>query len=282
MLLQCKNCKRKFRDNYKLRRHYLSYLPYYFGSYICVICDISFETELKLHNHIIKQGHTSEAVDQFDVGKERRTYFDIEHNKYFGSQQTKFEETDIKYLIGHKGVTNLDVQGTIDGLTNSDTINSSSHSKPKDMDFNSRSLTSNLYETINSNPATTSFETNVFKSTIENANCFPEPPVSKSSIKRKVSNVPSTSTYQGNEQSAFENIERRLQSMETRLDNLERTMKFDIQAAKTELIEKIELNMQYQQQLFDIMVKQLKAGTKEALTSMLQGALSSQLPSNQQ
>lgn len=68
------------------------------------------------------------------------------------------------------------------------------------------------------------------------ATAFQSHPLSKSSIKRKVSKVPSA--YQENEQSTFESIERLLGSMESRLDNLERTMKVDIQAAKTEIIEK--------------------------------------------
>ena len=55
MILQCKNCHRFYKGLYKLRRHYLSYLPYYFGSYICVICELSFDSELKLLSHILKK-----------------------------------------------------------------------------------------------------------------------------------------------------------------------------------------------------------------------------------
>ena len=64
MIFQCKNCNHHYKGLYKLRRHYLSYLPYYFGPYICVICELSFDLELKLINHIVRKKHT---------GKERIT-----------------------------------------------------------------------------------------------------------------------------------------------------------------------------------------------------------------
>ncbi|MCU7801090.1 MAG: hypothetical protein KZQ70_13360 [gamma proteobacterium symbiont of Lucinoma myriamae] len=270
-MIKCSNCNKWFRDTYKLRRHYLCYLPYYFGTYICIICEKSFETELKLLNHIIRQKHSSNPIKTFDVKSNRQTFFETENNKYFGTSQVQFEQKDVKYFLNSKGVTNWDVKNTVDKLLISD--------EPKDvepakMDFNTRIVTPNLYDSINSNPATSPFEASALNSETE-TNLFPNPPTSKSSVKRKFSIAPtSTQTYQENEQ--FVNLDRRLQRIEIRLDNLEQS----IQSAKDEITLKIDQNMQYEQQLFNVLQNQLRAGIRDTFASMLQGALTSTRSSN--
>ena len=116
-MLQCLNCKRFYRDLYKLRRHYLTYLPYVFGKYICQICEKSFETELELLDHIFKQKHTSETDGDFDY--KRRHYFESE-GKYFGSKSCEFTSKVISYFINRKCVTNYDVQSYVNKIQNLD------------------------------------------------------------------------------------------------------------------------------------------------------------------
>lgn len=269
-MYQCKNCKKRFRDNYKLRRHFLSYLPYYFGSYICVFCEISFETELKLLKHILKLGHKSESVESCDILAKRKAFFENEDNKYFGSGREKFDESDIDYLIKHKGITNFDIRDVLGTLSNLD----KHEDKQPAMDFNSRIVTPNFYDSINnSSPVTTSFEANVLPPNCEKT-CFPSPPSSKNCLKRKVGCVPSF-TVTSQEQHSTLDFDQRLTLLETRLDNLEDTLKTEIQTIKSDIMSKIDIHMQYQHQLFESSHKQLKQAMRESLKDMLQGALSS-------
>lgn len=269
-MYQCKNCKKRFRDNYKLRRHFLSYLPYYFGSYICVFCEISFETELKLLKHILKLGHKSEPVEPCDILVKRKAFFENEDNKYFGSGLAKFDESDINYLIQHKGVTNFDVKDILGTLSNLDKY----EDKQPAMDYNSRIVAPNFYDSINnSSPVTTSFEANVLQPSSEKTS-FPSPPFSKTCLKRKIGGAPSFTAI-SQEKHATLGIDQRLAQLETRLDNLEVTLKTETQIIKSEILSKIDLNMQYQQQLCESLHKQLKQTMRESLRDMLQGALSS-------
>ncbi len=65
---QCKNCKKLFRTGQKLKRHYLNYLPYFFGFYCCVTCEVKFETKLKLLQHTFSERHKRQAVAaSFDI-----------------------------------------------------------------------------------------------------------------------------------------------------------------------------------------------------------------------
>ena len=88
MILQCKNCHRFYKGFYKLRRLNLSYIPYYFEPYICVICELSFDSESKILSHIVKQ-HTEQNDSNFIIQAQRENYFEKTNNKYVGNLTTK-------------------------------------------------------------------------------------------------------------------------------------------------------------------------------------------------
>lgn len=170
----------------------------------------------------------------------------------------------------HKDVTNFDIRDILGTLSNLDRYGD----KQPAMDYNSRIVTSNFYDPINSpSPVTTRFEANVLHFHSEET-CFPSPPSSKNCLKRKVGCVPSF-TVTSQEQHSILDFDQRLILLETRLDSLEDTLKTEIQTIKSEIMSKIDIHMQYQHQLFESSHKQLKQAMRESLKDMLQGALSS-------
>ena len=151
-MLQCYNCKRFYKDSYKLRRHYLIYLPYYFGKYICVICERNFETELKLLKHILARKREVKDDGNFNVKAKRELFFEKSENKFFGSKSSEFTSKDIKYFINQKCVSNYDVKGSVDKVIDL--------THDVNMDYNSRIVPSDLYDNLGtSDPQTSSLGT---------------------------------------------------------------------------------------------------------------------------
>ena len=171
-MLQCSSCKKYYRNTYAPRRHYLTYLPYYFGSHICIPCERRFESRAKLIKHLIKHNDGLTSQEYVDISLKRQTYFEKKENHYFGIGSNQFDDSDIDHLVERKFTTNLDIYPSNTHLL------SIEHSKvvkeqSEEMDFNSRIVTPNIYEDVNSNPST-SFENNL----IRNDNItFPNPPV---------------------------------------------------------------------------------------------------------
>lgn len=278
LLVQCKNCNKRFKDLYKLRRHYLSYLPFYFGTYMCIECGVNFDTELKLINHIIKKKHSNNLISNFDFASKRKAYFDKEDNKYVGISKSKFDQSDIEYFLKQKGITNLDLNDVIAQLST------------LDMDFNNRSVTSALYD-MNSNPAITSFDPSIlrkpntkptctattsFDSAIlinsnDSSNYFPPPPVTVGAKRR---NTVTTTPYGSNISSiTLEGINRSIHELDIKIDNVERNLTSEIKSAKEEILAKLDQMLQYQFQLSQSLNVQIKSGVNESLTKMMNGAV---------
>ena len=104
MILQCKTCNHHYKGLYKLRRHYLYYLPYYFRPYICVICELSFDSELKLLNHMLRKQHPGKNNRNFAVKAQRESYFEKPENKNFGTKDIQIKDEDIKNFINRKAM----------------------------------------------------------------------------------------------------------------------------------------------------------------------------------
>ena len=97
------NCNHHYKRLYILRRHYLSHLPYYFGPYICVICELSFDSELKLLNHILRKQHPGKNNRNFAVKPQRESYFE-KPEKNILAQKT----FNSKMKTNSEGVSNYD------------------------------------------------------------------------------------------------------------------------------------------------------------------------------
>ena len=216
MIFQCKNCNHHYKGLYKLRRHYLSYLPYYFGPYICVICELSFDSELKLINHIVRKKHTGKNNSNFAVKDQRKAYFEKPENKYFGMKDSQFNEEDVKHFINSKGVSNYDLGPALDfviTIEDSDSNNSSNHSTMELNKFSS-TMQQQFYDTVTPMGLTNTFEENVLKAT--DSCTLPSPPVDRSS-KRKVANVESRIDTN----ITLEILNQRVQNLELKIDTME-------------------------------------------------------------
>ena len=160
-------------------------------------------------------------------------------------------------MVERKFTTNLDINPTITHLLSIEQPNIVKEQN-KEMDFNSRIMTPNIYEDVNSNPST-SFENNI----LSNDNItFPNPPVSK----RKYNPPTASSTFQKNDK-----IESQIKEIEIKLTSIEQSLKTEIQSAKEEIFQNLEQSMKYDQHLFSIMSEQLKSKIKESLDKMLSG-----------
>ena len=62
------------------RRHYLNYLPYYFGFYSCINCGIKFETKLRLQQHTFSERHKRQTVAAIET--KRQEYFNEQRSEY--------------------------------------------------------------------------------------------------------------------------------------------------------------------------------------------------------
>ena len=228
-MLQCSSCKKYYRDSYALRRHYLTYLSYYFGSHICIPCEKSFESKVKLIKHLIKHNDSLTRQEYVDISLKRQSYFRKKENRYFGIWSNQFEDSDVNHLVQRKFTTNLDINPTINHLLSIEQPNVVKEQN-ENMDFNSRIVTPNMYEDVNSNPST-SFENNI----LSNDNItFPNPPVSK----RKYSPPTTSSTFQKNDK-----IESQIKEIEIKLTSIEQSLKTEIQSAKDEILQKLEQSM---------------------------------------
>ncbi|KAH3891181.1 hypothetical protein DPMN_015270 [Dreissena polymorpha] len=106
---QCENCKKLFRTVQKLRRHYLNYLPYFFGFYCCINCEVKFETKLKLLQHTFSERHKRQAVAaSCDIKIKRQNYFSEPNSEHFGINSAQFTEKEIEYLINSPSETNFE------------------------------------------------------------------------------------------------------------------------------------------------------------------------------
>ena len=73
------------------------YLPYFFGFYCCVTCEVKFETKLKLLKHSFSERHKRQTVAaSIDIKIKRQNYFNEQHNKHFGINSAQFTEKEIK------------------------------------------------------------------------------------------------------------------------------------------------------------------------------------------
>ena len=72
-MYKCINCEKEFEYKSKLLRHFLVYLPYYFGDFICCLCNLRFDSELKLTNHCIR--YSKEHNSNFKKDTPNRTQF---------------------------------------------------------------------------------------------------------------------------------------------------------------------------------------------------------------
>ena len=133
--ISMQNCYCFYKGLFKLRRQYLSYLPYYFGPYICVICELSFDSELKLLSHNLRKQRTEQNVSNFVIKTQRENYFVKPENKYFGTRcsHLQFEDEDMRHFINRKGVSYFDLGPAVEAeinIENSDSNKSSSKSTP--------------------------------------------------------------------------------------------------------------------------------------------------------
>ena len=263
-MLQCLNCKRFYRDLYKLRRHYLTYLPYFFGKYICQICEKSFETELKLLDHIFKQKHTSETGGDFDYKFKRKHYFERE-GKYFGSKSCEFTSKDINYFINQKCVANYDVQSSVNKVQN---FNQSTSSGTPTMDYNSRVVSSNLFDNLSTNAPQTSTSVDNIAS---GQSIFPDPAAFVTRPLKRKTHISLPSATVGNE---VEKLETQIRDLERKIESVEHNLKTEIQMCKEEISQKLENMMQYQLQLFNIMNDTFRSVLRDIILGMLSGALS--------
>ena len=262
MILQCKNCKRWYKGKYKLRRHYLTYLPFYFGSFICTLCEISFETKSKLVSHIIKKRHKKDQEPSFDVKLKRQEYFNKTENKSFGSCNIPFEESDISYLLNSKGVTNFDIEPVVDTVLNLD--QKELHTS-NTMELNNKSLPSSYYETVTPElNMPTQFEENVLKSD----SYLPPPPVMRSAAKRKSATI----SRPPNDMS-LDILAQQVQNLEFKITNLEETVRGDIQSAKEDILAKLDQSMGYERQLYQAVSTQFREAIIEVLSKSLQGMI---------
>lgn len=262
MILQCKNCNRWYKGKYKLRRHYLTYLPFYFGSYICSKCGISFETELKLLNHLIKKKHSDDQKTKFNVQLKREQYFEKEENKYFGSRNIRFDEADITYFLKHKGVSDIDVKPLLNKLLNIEEVDVK---KTEIMEFNSKPVSSTFYDAITPGMSLpTPFEENVIKA----EPYFPQPPG------KRVSTSKTATVTRPTKDPSLDILDQRIQNLELKVENLEQSIKSDIQCSKEEILSKIEQNMDYERQLFQALTNQLRDIMVDIFAKAMQGAFS--------
>ena len=239
----------------------MTYLPFYFGSYVCTKCEINLETELKLLNHILKKEHIWDENTDFNIKIKRHEYFSKEHNHYFGTKNIKFEESDINYFLNHKAVSEFDVQPVLNKLSNL---------TQGTMEFNSKTAAS-AFEAVTSEVSfTTPFEENVIKA----ENYLPPPPVSRMPPRRKVATVPRPSNI------SLEILDQRVQNLELKFDqsvqNLELkldTLEQSVQALRDEMLTRNDHIISYQRQLFQAITCQFKDLTIELFSKSLQGAL---------
>ena len=298
MIFQCKNCNHHYKGLYKLRRHYLSYLPYYFGPYICVICELSFDSELKLINHIVRKKHTGKNNSNFAVKDQRKAYFEKPENKYFGTKDSQFNEEDVKHFKNSKGVSNYDLGPALDfviTIEDSDSNNSSNHSKTMELNKFSNTVPQQFYETVtpmglpNTSKESTEMEihtfggtskpqfyddvtvidiTSAFQENLKSDSCtLPSPPVDRHS-KRKVANVESRIDTNV----TLEILNQRVQNLELKIDTMEKHLKDDLRQAKDEVVEKIERSMNYDRQLFHAVTTQFREIVIDILSKLSQAS----------
>ena len=261
-MLQCSSCKKYYSNTYALRRHYLTYLPYYFGSHICIPCERRFESKAKLIKHLIKHNDGLTSQEYVDISHKRQTYFEKKENHYLGIGSNQFDDSDIDHLVGRKFTTDLDIYPTNAHLL--------SIEQPKvvkeqseGMDLSSRIVTTYIYKEVNVNPST-SFENNLLR----NGNItFPNPPF----LKRKYISPAASSFFQENDK--LVRIENHIKKIESKLISKEQSIKTEIQSAKEEILQKLDQSIKYDQQLFSVMSEMLKLEIKESLDKMLSGAL---------
>ncbi|MEW8548038.1 MAG: hypothetical protein AB2693_31430 [Candidatus Thiodiazotropha sp.] len=216
---------------------------------------------MKLVSHIIKKKHKQDQEYKFNVQLKRQEYFSKNENKYFGSCNIPFEESDINYLLNSKGVTEFDIRPVIDSVLNLEQKEITSDN----MELNNKSLSSTYYETVTPElNVPTQFEENVLKTD----SYLPPPPVIRTACKRKsatVSRPPSDVT--------LEMLQQQIQNLDNRIDNLEQSIRAEIHAAKDDILAKLEQSMNYERQLFQAISSQFREATIEVLSKSLQGMM---------
>ena len=266
MILQCKNCHRFYKGLYKLRRHYLSYLPYFFGSYICVICELSFDSELKLLSHILKKQHTEQNDSNFIIQTQRENYLKKTNNKYFGTRCLQFNDEDIIYFIHKKSVSNFDLRPAVEAVINIENsdlvinIDQNNSNVPNTMELNK------FYEVVT--PTGNTFEENIIP---PQDNCtLPSPPINRPNKKRHT--IPDSRVTRD---ITLGILEQRLNNLELKIDTVENKISTEIKQAKDEVISKIESSMSYNRQLYHAVTTQFREMIIDLLSKSSQASLDS-------
>jgi len=129
MNFQCANCEKVYGSLQKLRRHYLTYLPFYFGSYVCLSCELRFESEAKLRSHTSTKRHTNKSQSKhWDISEHRIKYFQDTNNLYIGESTKIYTESDINLMMDSTVTTNIDLsnaQAAMDRLMDNDDFDAS-------------------------------------------------------------------------------------------------------------------------------------------------------------
>ena len=246
----------------------MTYLPYYFGSYICVICGISFDTEFKLLKHILKEQHTETNDENFTVKTKRKEYFEKKENRHFGVKHVAFGDDDITYLIKSKAVTNFDRVDEVLAILKPETCTSDSKSNKTDMELNKFSAPQQFgYDSVTPINVTTPFEDNVLKQSIDTCT-LPSPP-SGTGSKRKADFAISRHV---SSDVTVEILDQRLKNLEIKVDNLEIKFKTEIQSAKEDILAKLDQAMNYDRHLFHAVTTQFRETLLDLLSKSSQAS----------
>ena len=107
-VLPCMYCGVTFNNSFKLHRHCLEHLPWFFGSILCCICEQRFGSKRRLEDHCETKGHKTlvEKVNVTlpDVEQLRLTYCKLEGS----SSGSEFQDFLCNYCVPKKTYTNFE------------------------------------------------------------------------------------------------------------------------------------------------------------------------------
>ena len=108
LLLPCVYCGATYYNSFKLYRHCLKHLPWFFGSIVCCVCKQRFDSKPRLEEHCESRSHTALVCKgtntPLDIHQFRVEYCELEGI----SRGSEFDDFLQNYCLHRKVYTNFD------------------------------------------------------------------------------------------------------------------------------------------------------------------------------